>query len=121
MRLTSGFVVSALIRQVEAHGAYATVAQRGDEQAGAIFVIVDGLAGAVDLYGPAMAGSEADAGGLDPALTGNRLFVKRGLKPEPTRAAAEEVLAKERQFDSDLWVLDIEDRQRRCFVPLARD
>lgn len=118
MRLTSDFVVSALVRRAQIEGAYATIARHGDDMAGAIFVLVDGLDGTAALYGPAppMMGD----GPLpdDAALTGNRLFAVRELSPEPSRAAAEAVLASEARFDPDLWVVDIEDRKMRAFVPV---
>ncbi|MEM1286878.1 MAG: DUF1491 family protein [Pseudomonadota bacterium] len=117
MRLTSEFVVSALIRRVEAAGAYATVARRGDRTAGAIFVLVDGLTGTVTLYGPAPASLEPPRMPDEAALTGNRLFVKVPITPADDRPSAEAHLERESQFDADLWVVEIEDRAMRSFVP----
>lgn len=119
MRLSSDFVVSALVRRAQNDGAYATVARHGDDMAGAIFVLVDGLSGKVALYGPAP--PMMDDGPLpdDAALTGNRLFAVRQLLPEPSRAAAEAVLANEARFDPDLWIVDIEDKHMRAFVPVV--
>lgn len=119
MRLTSDFVVSALVRRVQAEGAYATVARHGDDMAGAIFVLVDGLEGTAALYGPAPPMMDDGPLPADAALTGNRLFSVRDLLPEPSRAAAEAIIASEVRFDPDLWVVDIEDRQMRAFVPLV--
>ncbi|MEO0382468.1 MAG: DUF1491 family protein [Pseudomonadota bacterium] len=119
MRLTSDFVVSALVRRVEGQGAYATVARRGDNTAGAIFVLVDGLEGKVALYGPAPPQMDDTSLPGDAALTGNRLFAVVPLTPEPTRAAADEALARQMRFDPDVWVVDIEDRQMRAFVPVV--
>lgn len=117
MRLTSEFVVSALVRRVEGEGAYATVARRGDAMAGAIFVLVDGLDGTVALYGPAP--PMMDDGPLpdDAALTGNRMFAFVPLEPEASREVAEGVIAREMRFDPDVWVVDIQDRKMRNFVP----
>lgn len=118
MRLTSDFVVSALVRRAQGEGAYATVARHGDNTAGAIFVLVDGLDGTAALYGPAPPMMDDAPLPADAALTGNRLFAVRELSPEPSRAAAETILASEARFDPDLWVVDIEDRQMRAFVPI---
>ncbi len=119
MRLTSDFVVSALVRRVEGEGAYATVARRGDNTAGAIFVLVDGLEGEVALYGPAPPQMDDEPLPADAALTGNRLFAVIPLEPEPTRAAADEALQRQMRFDPDVWVVDIEDRHMRAFVPVV--
>lgn len=119
MRLTSEFVVSALIRRVQGEGAYATVARHGDDSAGAIFVLMDGLQGSVALYGPALPQMDDDAPPLDASLTGNRLFAAVPLTPQADRAAAEAYLAKQLRFDSDIWVVDIEDRQMRSFLPVV--
>ncbi len=118
MRLTSEFVVSALLRRVEGQGAYATVARRGDATAGAIFVFVDGLDGTVALYGPAPPMIDAGPLPADAALTGNRVFASIPLEPHGSREAAEQVIAREARFDPDVWVVDIEDRKMRCFVPV---
>jgi len=77
MRLTSGFITGALVRRVEGEGAYATIARHGDDTAGAIFVLVDGLEGRVALYGPALPRMDDEPMPEDAALTGNRLFRQR--------------------------------------------
>lgn len=119
MRLTSDFVISVLIRRVEQAGGYATVARRGDDTAGAIFVLVDGLAGQVALYGPAPFALDDGPPPEDAALTGNRLFARIPLEPEASRQAAEAVIEREARFDGDLWLIDIEDRAMRAFVPVV--
>ena len=53
MRVTSSLWVGAYVRRCFGAGAFAAVARRGAEEAGAIFVIVDRLNGTADLYGPA--------------------------------------------------------------------
>ncbi len=118
MRLTSEFVVSALIRRAEADGAYAAVVHRGDPMAGAIFVLVDGLEGTVALYGPAPPTMDDDAMPADAALTGNRLFAAVPLDPLPNREAADAAMERERRFDDDLWLVEITDRKQRSFLPV---
>ena len=52
-RLRTDFWVAALRRRAEAAGAYVSIARRGADEAGAIFVVVDRRDGRFDLYGPA--------------------------------------------------------------------
>jgi hypothetical protein len=110
VRLTSDFFVSALVRRCFVEGANAVVQRRGAEEAGAIFVVVDRLDGSNDLYGQAPQSAYGDAPTERPfqqVLTG------------VTDAALAERLAREGRYDSDLWVVAIEDRAGRCFVDLA--
>lgn len=119
MRLTSDFITGTLVRRVQNAGAFATIARHGDDTAGAIFVLVDGLEGRVALYGPALPRMDDDPLPADAALTGNRLFRPMPLDPEPTREAAEAFLERQVRFDQDVWIVDIEDRQMRPFVPVV--
>ncbi|PZQ17001.1 MAG: DUF1491 domain-containing protein [Ancylobacter novellus] len=102
-RLTSDFWVSAYVRRCGLAGAYALVRRRGAAEAGAIFIVVDRLDGANDLYGPAPQAEAAEVRG--------RSFerVAEGLDG----LAVEERLARERRFDPDLWIVVVEDRQGR--------
>lgn len=112
MRLTSDFVVSALIRQAGTEGVPAVLRRRGASEAGTIFVKVDRLDGSADLYGPAPQSmiSEED---------GERLFLRllAGVSP----LEVEEKMAKEIRFDPDLWLVEIDARDGRSFVRIARD
>lgn len=114
MRLKSGIWVLAYLRRCAVEGAFAVLRRRGAEEAGAIFVVVDQLDGNVTLYGPAPQ-SLADE------ETGVRLFAPLPLKPEPTPAAAHARLQREIEFDPDLWIVDVEDRQGRHFLDLAKE
>ncbi|WP_375463624.1 DUF1491 family protein [uncultured Methylobacterium sp.] len=110
-RLRSDFWVSAHLRRLGVAGISAVQRRRGAAEAGAIFVKVDRLDGSADLYGPApQALFEADdAGGrrFSPILSGG------------TPLDAEERLAKELRFDSDLWIVEIDDRAGRHCLELA--
>lgn len=109
-RLRTDFWVAALRRRVEAAGAFVSIAKRGAEEAGAIFVQVDRRDGRVDLYGPAPQ-SVFDAQSSD------RLFLR--LAADCTEEAARERMDQETRFDPDLWLVDIEDRQGRTFFDLV--
>ncbi|MGP9821573.1 DUF1491 family protein [Salinarimonas sp. NSM] len=112
MRLTSDFVVSALIRQAGIEAVPAVLRRRGAAEAGAIFVKVDRLDGTADLYGPAPQAL------IDDEDAGERRFAPVLVGATPL--AVEERMRKEIRFDPDLWLVEIDDRQGRPFVPLAR-
>ncbi|MBB3769779.1 MULTISPECIES: DUF1491 family protein [Ancylobacter] len=114
MRLKSGIWVSALIRRAHGVGAFAAVRRRGAEDAGAIFVKIATLDGKAGLFGPALP-SLAEV-----AVPGERLFAPL-VPPGSPESAAEERMAKEIRFDPDLWFVEIEDREGRHFLELARD
>jgi hypothetical protein len=110
-RLRSDFWVAALRRRAEAEGAFVSIARRGAEEAGAIFVVVDRLDGTFDLYVPAPQSLFQDD---DPR---DRLFSCVGTRL--TEAEARQRMEQESRFDPDLWQVDIEDRAGRAFVELT--
>jgi len=107
MRVTASLWVGACVRRYNAAGAIATVARHGADEAGAIFIVVDRLTGTVDLYGPAPQSS------FDEARPSERLF-QRVMENEPIDAVTAR-LDRETDFDPDLWVVAIEDRDGRVF------
>ena len=111
MRVTSGLWVGAYIRRAHGAGAFAVVRRRGAEEAGAIFVVLNRLDGSSTLFGPApQSAFEGRAS--------DRIFAEIGsLSDDP--AAVEQRLEKERRFDPDLWIVEIEDRAGRHFLDLA--
>jgi hypothetical protein len=107
LRVTSAIWVGVLIRRYQGAGAIATLARRGAEEAGAIFVIVDRLDGDADLYGP------APQAAFDEARPSDRKFQR--IATDETVAAISERLGREVRFDPDLWIVAVEDRQGRVF------
>ena len=108
MRLRTEFWVKAYIRRCAVEGASAVVVRHGDDDAGAIFVKVDRLDGTCPVFGPAPAG-------LDGAESDRRWTTV--LNPAGAEvSAADEYLAREANFDSDLWVVEVEDRTGRHFL-----
>lgn len=89
----------------------AVLRRRGSPEAGAIFVKVDRLDGTADLYGPAPQAL------FDEADSGERRFSI--LLAQGSPLDAEERLAKEIRFDSDLWIIEIDDREGRHLLELA--
>lgn len=106
MRVNSELWVKAYLRRCSAGGAFATVARHGDNRSGAVFVKISHLQGRARLLGPAPAGladSEED----------RRFAVHAAEAPE---ADIDRLIARQVEFDSDLWVIEIEDRDGRSFL-----
>ena len=109
MRLKADFWIKAYLRTAMSGGAFATVVRHGDDDRGAIFIKVARLDGTAALYVPAPTGfSGADA-------SQERLWVL-GLAPGTNESDVEERLANELRFDSDVWVIEVEDRLARHFL-----
>lgn len=113
MRLRSDIWVAAYLRRCASEGAYAVQRRRGAAEAGAIFVLVDRLDGAVSLFGPAPQ-SETSERGVE------RLWTRVHKEPWIDPTQAEERLRKELRFDPDLWIIAVEDRGGRSFLDLAQ-
>lgn len=108
MRLKSEVWVKAYLRRCTVNGASGVVARHGDDDAGAIFIKVLRADSMAAVFAPAPAG-------LDDADI-DRRWVSRfdvGFVPEPE---AEMLLKREASFDSDVWVIEIEDREGRNFL-----
>jgi hypothetical protein len=100
-----------LRRRAEAAGAYVSVARRGADEAGAVFVLVDRRDGSFDLYGP------APQSVFEEARPAERLFL--ALLQKRPEAETRSRMEKELRFDPDLWLIDIEDRQGRAFLDVV--
>lgn len=103
--LKSKIWVQALIRQCELNGAIAMIVAKGDPDAGAVLVKINTLGRGC------MVLSQVRTGGGEKAwmrATGDDLV------PE---ADADAYIARQRGYDEDLWVVEIEDREGRH--PLA--
>jgi hypothetical protein len=108
-RLRSDFWVSAYLRRCGVEGVEAALRKRGSAEAGSIFVKVDHLDGTASLYGPAPQSFVEDSA--------ERLFAP--ILQDVTPLDVEERMTKELRFDSDLWLVEVDDRQRRHFLDLA--
>ncbi|WP_416408361.1 DUF1491 family protein [Agrobacterium rosae] len=101
MRLKSEIFVSALVRRVFSAGDFAAIERKGADAAGAIFIRQRLRNGLENLYGPAPQ-SFSD----DEEERAERRFELRLTNAEAL--AVEALLEKERRFDSDLWVVELE-------------
>jgi hypothetical protein len=109
-RLRTDFWIAALRRRAEAAGAFISIARRGADEAGAVFVVVDRRNGTFDIYGPAPQSVFSDR-------PTDRLFSL--LARESTAEELRKRMEGEVRFDPDLWQVDIEDREGRAFVDLV--
>lgn len=96
-RLTSDFWVSAYLRQAALDGLVAVLRRRGAREAGAIFIKLDRLDGTAALYGPAPQALADESGARRFQLI---------LDSDP--GSIEERVERERRFDPDLWLVEIE-------------
>jgi hypothetical protein len=112
MRLRSDLWVSAYLRRCAVEGVTAVLRRRGAAEAGAIFVKVDRLDGTATLYGAAPS-IEQPPPGVD------RLFARQHAAEMLPPADIEARLARERGFDPDIWIIEVEDRAGRNFLDLA--
>lgn len=103
-RLKAEIWVKALIRRCEIEGASAMVVRRGDATSGVVLIKLNRLNGAARVLIPVRAGDGSfqwlSGTGADPVL----------------EADADIYIEKQRKFDPDLWVVEIEDRAGRHFL-----
>ena len=93
--------VSALLRRAGIGGAFATIVHKGDEERVDVVVKVTSERGKARLFAPA----------FNPE--GPTEFERLAVE---TEAEADELVAKRRKMDRDLWVIEIEDREGRHFL-----
>ena len=103
MLLSSDLWVSALIRRAQIEGASATVVKKGDDRAGSVIVkAYDTSTRTARLF--------TEAFGPD----GDRLWIQPVTSDSESELDA--YIARQRGYDPDLWVVEIEDRQGRHFI-----
>jgi hypothetical protein len=106
VRIKSEVWVKAYLRRCQVQDAPAVVVRRGDEQAGAIYLSINRLDGTVTLYGPAPAG-------LDRSDRERRWVCCFAAGSEGEVAS---YLGRQVNFDSDIWIVEVEDREGRHFL-----
>ncbi len=106
-RLKTEIRVSAQLRRARAAGAFATIARKGDPDAGAV---------AVKVY---LGGRTARLFVQSRDLDGAAIWREPFGDDAPADGSEEKVdrwLEKEASIDPDLWIVEIEDREGRPFV-----
>ncbi|WP_024573990.1 MULTISPECIES: DUF1491 family protein [unclassified Afipia] len=112
-RLKSSIWVAGYLRRCQGAGMFGAVRRRGAEEAGAVFVKIALMDGTAMLFVP------APQTAYDDSRPAERVFIQ-----SPAQAVDEQVvesrLAKEIGFDPDVWIVEIEDREGRHFLDLAK-
>jgi len=98
-RLAAGIWVAAYLRRLEAEGIAAYVAARGDATAGAVVVKLATLDGRAQAFQRSF-----------DLMSGARAWVVLAEGPE---AEVDAALSRQRSFDPDLWLIEVEDRKGR--------
>ncbi|KJZ19195.1 DUF1491 family protein [Loktanella sp. S4079] len=99
MRLTADIWVSAYLTRLRLSDIPAFVVARGDATAGAVLVKLNSLDGSACCYQRSF-----------DLKTGDRKWV---VLVEGDEVEVDQSIAKQRGFDPDLWVIEVEDRQGR--------
>ena len=105
MRLKTELWVKAYMRARRAAGAFATVVAHGQDDAGALLVTINRLDGTCAVFGPAPM-SLSDEGDTD----SDRRFARLHDAEWISERDADALVARQRSYDSDLWVVEVEDR-----------
>lgn len=101
-RLASGIWVSAYLARLRLHDIPAFVTAKGDETAGAVLIKSNTLDGQARLHQRS----------LD-LMTGARAWIMLAEGSEPDVDAS---IEKQKRFDPDLWVIEVEDRAGRTLL-----
>ncbi len=103
-RLTAEFWVRAYLARLRLAGIPAFVVRHGNDEAGAVLVKLNTLAG------------KAQAFTRNFGADGARVWSLLSDDVEPVVDAA---IARQRRHDPDLWVIEVEDRQGRTLLDQA--
>ncbi|MCB1357709.1 MAG: DUF1491 family protein [Maritimibacter sp.] len=98
-RLASGIWVGAYLARLQAEGIPVYVLARGDETAGAVLVKLATLDGAAQAYHRVV-----------DLMSGTRRW---DLLAEGPEREVDATIARQRGFDPDLWVIEVEDAKGR--------
>lgn len=112
-RLKTSIWVAGYLRRCQSSGIFGAVRRRGAEEAGAVFVKLALMDGTAMLFVPAPQTAYDDSRPIE------RVFTQSPPQAvdEP---AIEARLAKEINFDPDVWIVEIEDKAGRHFLDLAK-
>ena len=103
-RLTAEFWVSAYRARLEALGIPVYIAARGDPTAGAVLVKLATLDGQARLFGRVS------------RLEGGQIW---DVIAEGAEAVVDEAVERQRRYDPDLWLVEVEDRRGRHLLDEA--
>lgn len=104
-RLTADFWVRAYLARLEQAGIPAFITAKGDAAAGAVLVKVASLDGQAIAYQRSF-----------DLTSDNRIWV---ILIDADEQSVDTAIARQRSFDPDLWVIEVEDRQGRSLLDEA--
>jgi hypothetical protein len=107
LRVKSAIWVGAYVRRVNAIPVAAMVVRRGDADAGAIYIKINTLDGNARVLRPAAAGTSGAE---------HERFWAPALKTPTDEARADAYIARQVDFDPDIWIIEIDDREGRDFL-----
>ena len=103
-RLPSRLWIEALVRRAQLSGASAFIVQHGDDDRGDVLIKVARLDGTA-AYLPST------------NLEGERVFLNLEIQGVgPDEAGVDDYVRRAKSRDSDLWIVEIEDREGRAFL-----
>jgi hypothetical protein len=108
MRIKAEIWAKAYIRSCSSNGAPAVMLRRGQSDGGAIFIKINCLDGTVSLYGPAPAGMDA--------ASNDRCWMRALGEGAVSDMDADNYLRRQADFDPDIWIIEVEDREGRHFL-----
>lgn len=100
-RLTADFWVSAYLRRLDIENIPAFVVHKGDATAGAVLIKANPLNKTSTLYHRIYDGE------------GVRIWSELAAGPEQDM---DNIIARQREFDPDLWVIEVEDQSGRTLL-----
>lgn len=100
-RLTADFWVKAYLTRLRLSNIPAFVVAHGDASAGAVLVKLNTLDGQAKVFQRSF------------SIDGDRVWLVLSEGPQEDVDAT---IARQRQFDSDLWVIEVEDRDGRSLL-----
>ncbi len=98
-RLTAEFWVQAYLNRLRLHEIPAFVVAHGDDHAGAVLIKLNTLNGQATAFQRSF-----------DLMSGERRWVELSAGDE---AQVDDAIARQRSFDPDLWVVEVEDRAGR--------
>ncbi len=107
MSVTSSIWTSAYIRRCNINALPCTVVRKGAAEAGAIFVCIRISEQEVWIMGPPPGPTLDDIG--------ERIFEPR-MPKAVTQREADAYIARQADFDADIWVIEVEDRDGTAFL-----
>ena len=106
MRLPAHLEVASLIRLAETHGGSAMVLAKGEPDAGTILIVT--------MY----RGEDTRLYERMPQLDGTRSFVQSNIQVSEDNREISEYLARRRQQDPDIWVVEVDIDEAERFIAL---